>query len=266
MFLLTHTLQANIKKSKIGHLRSGVIKPFFGFSTINLWASEPMLYLRVKWRILHVIHVIHGYMSHKWQIPKSFPAQKRMHCTLLPAKLNCMCPGMPSNFSAAADLTFWGPQPTLAAGRMQRCQKISNCTINVQYGHCLEQSITNPKKKNMVLRGCMAWFYSLPMIFGCCANHFLGGGGEISHFPKLNPPKSGHESPPSAPALLPETPLLCQKHRGLLPNGRRIPEPGISRLHGKISKEICDSIGRILSSWTPGFVFRWLGDSWCSIL
>ena len=104
------------------------------------------------------------------------PAQKRMHCTLLPAKLNCMCPGRPSNFSAAADLTFWGPQPTLAAGRMQRCQKISNCTINVQYGHCLKQSIT------MVLRGCMAWFYSLAMIFGGCPNHFFWG--KIPHFPK----------------------------------------------------------------------------------
>lgn len=104
------------------------------------------------------------------------PAQKRMHCTLLPAKLNCMCPGRPSNFSAAADLTFWGPQPTLAAGRMQRCQKINNCTINVQYGHCLKQSIT------MVLRGCMAWFYSLAMIFGGCPNHFFGE--KIPHFPK----------------------------------------------------------------------------------
>jgi len=76
----------------------------------------------------------------------------------------------------------------------------------------------------------------------------LFGGGENFPLSKTDPPKSGHESPPSAPALLPETPVLCQKHRGLLPNGRRIPEPGISRLHGKISKEICDSIGRILSS------------------
>ena len=265
MFLLTHTLQANIKKSKIGHLRSGVIKPFFGFSTINLWASEPMLYLRVKWRILHVIHVIHGYMSHKWQIPKSFPAQKRMHCTLLPAKLNCMCPGMPSNFSAAADLTFWGPQPTLAAGRMQRCQKISNCTINVQYGHCLEQSITNPKKKNMVLRGCMAWFYSLAMIFGCRANHFFWGG-KISHFPKLTPRSlvTSHHHLLRRCSL--RHPCFVRSIVACCRMAAESPNLASVDCFGKISTEICDSIGRILSSWTPGFVFRWLGDSCCSIL
>ena len=45
-----------------------------------------------------------------------------------------------------------------------------------QYGHCLKQSIT------MVLRGCMAWFYSLAMIFGGCPNHFFWG--KIPHFPK----------------------------------------------------------------------------------